>query len=161
MNSTVHTLCDTTASDPALRHLRGLLSADLPASDVCTTVEARNHTSHCDAPKCRKQADYYVPQGLTPRSWNRQLSFCIDCLEVYLRNLSTSIVLEGEPCEWELTMTHLRNVYDGGHDWRRNLLQESCEHQACQAKRRGALELAQADAEEGGAVISEEAAHAS
>ena len=48
-----------------------------------------------------------------------------------MERLETSILLPGEPCEWRLTLHHAENIFDGGHDWRRNLLRSQCKHRAC------------------------------
>ncbi len=103
----------------------------------------------CGSPRCLQQADYIIPQGSTPRTRTRSLQLCIQCLDKYLELVSTSILLPGDPCEWELTVRALENIFDGGHDHLEDLMRETCGHRSCAASR------------EGGAVISEEAAHAS
>jgi hypothetical protein len=90
----------------------------------------------CDAPYCRAQADYLLPQGSTPRSHFAPIYLCVDCIDTHLHRISTSIVLPGEPCEWEQTLACLENLYDGGHDYRRDLMRGRCAHRACQEARK-------------------------
>lgn len=85
----------------------------------------------CGNPRCRIDADYLIPQGTTPRTECREFAFCIECLELYLGLMKTSIVLPGEDCEWELTIKALENVFDGGRDHLRDLLLDCCGHSAC------------------------------
>ena len=94
----------------------------------------------CQGAYCWGQADYYIPQGATPRTQFQPLSLCVECLDQYLERLKRSLVLKGEPCEWALTLHHLENAFDGGHDYRRNLLRDRCHHSSCR-EARGSDEL--------------------
>lgn len=94
----------------------------------------------CQSGKCWGRADYRIPQGTTPRTQIQPLSFCVECLEQYLERLKRSLVFKGEPCEWALTLHHLENVWDGRHDYRRNLLRDRCHHSSCR-EARGSNEL--------------------
>jgi hypothetical protein len=68
-------------------------------------------------------------------------------MEDYLERIADSVMLPGEPCEWELTLRSAENVFDGGHDYRRDLMRSHCQHRAC-AEARAAKETANPDARE-------------
>ena len=123
MSARVRTLSDTVT-------LRG---GDKP--DRRPRVPRRDMSILCGNPRCRIEAEYKVPKGATPRTRISELVFCSGCLEPYLERLKTSIVLPGEPCEWELTALAVENIFDGDHDHRRDFLQETCGHRACLARR--------------------------
>ena len=94
-----------------------------------------DNVPRCQAPYCWEPSDYKIPKGSTPRTTNGDLYLCVDCLEAQLDRLSTSILLKGEPCEWELTLLALVNVYDGSKDYQQNVLRERCQHRACRRAR--------------------------
>ena len=132
MGSTGHTLSEgrnatgRTLSDPSAPH--GPESASRQAR---RSKEVAPALSRCQAPYCWGSADYRIPEGVTPRTTSGALEMCIDCFEAFVQRLETSILLPGDPCEWRLTLHHAENIFDGGHDWRRNLLRSQCKHRAC------------------------------
>lgn len=85
----------------------------------------------CQAPYCWDDADYKIPEGVTPRTKRGEMNLCVDCFEKFIERLETSVMLPGEECEWKLTLHHAENLFDGGHDWRRNLLRSQCKHRTC------------------------------
>jgi len=132
VGSTGHTLSEG-------RLATGRTFSDLSASDgpyrASGKVPDANRgvpaLSRCHAPYCWGSADYRIPEGVTPRTVAGALDLCVDCFEAYVERLETSILLPGDPCEWRLTLHHAENIFDGGHDWRRNLLRSQCKHRAC------------------------------
>ena len=90
---------------------------------------------------CHQAAEYLIPAGETPRTVAGEVALCLDCLEHFLKLLATSIQLPGESCEWEATLRCVENIHDGGHDFRRDLMQYRCQHRSCAAAR----ELEEAD----------------
>lgn len=131
--STGHTLSEgrgatgrTTA--PYASHAQGPSRVSRICPDRKGTVSA---LSRCQAPYCWGSADYRIPERVTPRTTRGALELCVECFEAYVERLETSILLPGEPCEWRLTLHHAENIFDGGHDWRRNLLRSQCKHRAC------------------------------
>jgi hypothetical protein len=87
------------------------------------------------APYCWGAADYVIPQGATPRTQQGPLELCVECMETYQERLKRSIVLVGEDCEWHQTLMVTQNIWDGAHDYRRNLMQDRCHHVGCEHKR--------------------------
>lgn len=92
--------------------------------------------ARCSAPHCWEEAEYRIPKGATPRTRYQELELCVDCFSKFVERLRTSVLLPGDACEWQLTLHHAENVFDGGHDWRRDLLRSKCAHKACEEKRR-------------------------
>lgn len=89
----------------------------------------------CMSPRCHGDADYRIPLGATPRTQRAPLELCVECMEAFQERLKTSVVLSGEPCEWRQTLMAAENVWDGSHDYRRNLMQDRCNHVGCEQQR--------------------------
>lgn len=90
----------------------------------------------CGGSFCHGDADYRIPKGVTPRTSTQELLLCVECFSRFVEHLSTSILLPGEECEWQLTLHHAENIFDGAHDWRRDLLRNKCAHRSCEAARK-------------------------
>jgi len=104
--------------------------------DACSRLTRPKLKYRCHAPYCWGAADYLIPQGKTTRTADRALQLCVDCFSAYVERLRTSIVLPGEPCEWRATLESAENIFDGSHDWRRDLLRNKCAHRSCEAARK-------------------------
>ena len=100
------------------------------------TIPPTHLMSKCDGCYCHGEADYRIPKGLTPRTSDQELLLCVDCFAKFVERLRTSVLLPGEECEWELTLYHAENIYDGAHDWHRELLRSKCAHRSCEAARK-------------------------
>ena len=138
MECAARTLSDVQSSAPRKSHSGSREATDTRRERVGVPPPPDRKRIECAAPYCRQRAEWVVPQGMTPRTMRSDFPLCGDCVYLLIDRVATSIVLEGEPCEWELTLHHLENIHDGGHDFRRNLLIESCSHRVCLARRASA-----------------------
>lgn len=130
--ATGRTLSDPGEDDaPTRRSRRGLRNSARFAPDPRSKRQAGQDVRYCEHPHCWASADYLIPEGTTRRTRTLALYLCVDCAADYLERLKRSIVLPGEGCEWRTTLEALENIYDGGHDYLRDLLIEHCEHPAC------------------------------
>ena len=118
------------------QNLPPLYRSDRKAFLQSCFVSRRQWDLKCDGPFCHGPADYLIPKGSTPRTSTRELLLCVECFSQYVERLRTSILLDGEECEWRLTLHHAENLYDGAHDWRRDLLKSKCGHRSCEAARK-------------------------
>ena len=126
---TPRTLSEAENSSPSNGHRTAALRGS-------HTVFQTHSMPKCGGCSCHGEADYRIPKGSTPRTSSQELLLCVDCFAKFVERLRTSVLLPGEECEWELTLYHAENIYDGAHDYRRDLLRSKCAHRSCEAARK-------------------------
>lgn len=127
--ATGRTLSEAENSSPSHGHRTAVLEGSRETS-------SKQSMAKCGGSFCHGVADYRIPKGVTPRTSTQELLLCVECFSRFVEHLRTSILLPGEECEWQLTLHHAENIFDGAHDWRRNLLRSKCGHRSCEAARK-------------------------